>query len=145
MNANTDHYMLRAETPSVDTYLRLRVESGLSARTVEAARVGLPNTWHAVTVRAGNSDGSEGEAVAMGRVVGDGGCVFQIVDICVLPAHQGQGLGKRIMAALVGELERRAPQGAYVSLIADGDARFLYEKFGFRPTAPESIGMHRRT
>lgn len=123
----------------METYLRLRVESGLSARTVEAARAGLPHTWHAVTVHL------EGEAVGMGRVVGDGGCVFQIVDICVLPDHQGRGLGKRIMAALVDELERRAPQGAYVSLIADGDARFLYEKFGFRPTAPESIGMHRWT
>lgn len=47
------------------------------------------------------------------------------------------------MAALVDELERRAPKGAYVSLIADGDARFLYEKFGFRDTAPVSIGMQR--
>ncbi|MFD9903775.1 GNAT family N-acetyltransferase [Streptomyces sp. NPDC059063] len=129
--------MVRAETPSVETYLRLRVESGLSARAPEAARIGLANTWHAVTVYCAD------EPVGMGRVIGDGGCVFQVVDICVLPDHQGRGLGKQIMAALVDELERRAPKSAYVSLIADGDARFLYEKFGFRDTAPESIGMHR--
>lgn len=80
----------------------------------------------------------------MGRIVGDGGTAFQIVDICVCPAHQGRGLGKRIMAALTEELERRAPATAYVSLIADGPARFLYEKFGFVDTARhDSIGMYR--
>ncbi|MGC5013526.1 GNAT family N-acetyltransferase [Streptosporangium sp. DT93] len=137
MNADTDSYSLCAGSPSVETYLRLRVVSGLSAKTVEAAEAGLPNTWHGVTVLCGD------EPVGMGRVVGDGGCFFQIVDICVAPEHQGRGLGKRIMAELVDELERRAPAGAYVSLIADGDAQFLYEKFGFSQTAPASVGMHR--
>lgn len=127
-------YTLRPAAPSVETYLRLRAESGLDARTVEAAEAGLPGSWHAVTVFHGD------QPIGMGRVVGDGGCCFQLVDICVLPAHQGRGLGKTIMAALMGELERRAPQGAYVSLIADGDAHVLYRKFGFTPTAP-SIGM----
>ncbi|MFI2720726.1 GNAT family N-acetyltransferase [Streptomyces collinus] len=137
MNAEIDPYSLRTGSPSVETYLRLRVVSGLSAKTVDAAEVGLPNTWHGVTVLCGD------EPVGMGRIVGDGGCFLQIVDICVAPEHQGRGLGKRIMAELVGELERRAPDGAYVSLIADGDAQFLYEKFGFRQTAPASVGMHR--
>ncbi|MFE1272486.1 GNAT family N-acetyltransferase [Streptomyces sp. NPDC058757] len=131
-----DPYSLRVGSPPVEVYLRLRVTSGLSAKTVEAAEAGLPNTWHGVTVLCGD------EPVGMGRVIGDGGCFFQIVDICVVPQHQGRGLGKRIMAELMGELERRAPDGAYVSLIADGDARFLYEKFGFRQTAPASVGMY---
>ncbi|MBC7267552.1 MAG: GNAT family N-acetyltransferase [Streptomyces sp.] len=137
MKADFGPYSLCAGSPSVETYRRLRLVSGLSAKTVRAAEAGLPNTWHGVTVLCGD------EPVGMGRVIGDGGCFFQVVDICVAPEHQGRGLGKRIMAELVGELERRAPDGAYVSLIADGDARFLYEKFGFRQTAPASVGMHR--
>lgn len=137
MQRNNDPYELSVELPAVETYLRLRPAAGLSAMPPEAAALGLPNTWHAVQVRHG------GEPVGMGRVIGDGGCFFQVVDICVLPEHQGRGLGKRIMAELIGELERRAPVGAYVSLIADGDARHLYEKFGFRETAPASVGMHR--
>ncbi|MFD5345076.1 GNAT family N-acetyltransferase [Streptomyces anulatus] len=137
MQMTNDPYELSTELPAVETYLRLRPAAGLSAMSPEAAALGLPNTWHAVQVRHG------GEPVGMGRVIGDGGCFFQVVDICVLPDHQGRGLGKRIMAELVGELERRAPAGAYVSLIADGDARHLYKKFGFRETAPASVGMHR--
>jgi len=77
----------------------------------------------------------------MGRVIGDGGLFFQIVDIAVDPAHQGRGLGKAIVAALVARVRRDAPASAYVSQIADGEAQRLYAQFGFVATAPESIGM----
>lgn len=130
-------YEVRTGVPGIDVYRYLRGTTGLGAKPVEAAAAGLPNTWYGVTVEY------HGETVGMGRVIGDGGCFFQIVDICVLPEHQGQGLGKRIVAELTAELERRAPAGAYVSLIADGDARHLYAKFGFTETAPASVGMHR--
>jgi predicted N-acetyltransferase YhbS len=62
----------------------------------------------------------------------------------VEPDHQKRGLGKRIMTALMERLIGEAPPAAYVSLIADGDAQHLYAKFGFAPTAPESIGMYWR-
>ncbi|MER5770802.1 GNAT family N-acetyltransferase [Streptomyces sp. NPDC001985] len=145
MNRNSDSYRrdgdpyeLRVGVPAVELYGRLRGAAGLTVWPVEAAVIGLPATWHGVTVHHG------GETVGMGRIVGDGGCFFQVVDICVLPEHQGRGLGKRIMAELTGELERRAPAGAYVSLIADGEARRLYARYGFTETAPASVGMHRR-
>lgn len=128
-------YSIEPAPPGIEDYLRLRVVAGLSAKTREGAAIGLPNSWYGVTVRHG------GQAVGMGRIIGDGGTAFQIVDIAVEPAHQGQGLGKRIMAALMEQLRSHAPVGAYVSLIADGDARHLYAKFGFEPVMPASIGM----
>jgi ribosomal protein S18 acetylase RimI-like enzyme len=133
--AEPDGYRLAVGTPDIETYRRLRSISGLSEKTLEAAASGLPNTLYAVTVVW--RDG----AVGMGRIVGDGGCFYQITDIAVDPVHQGRGLGKQIMEALVAHLRATAPKTAYVSLIADGPARHLYEKFGFEPTAPASIGM----
>lgn len=134
----TDPYELSEGVPSVEVFRRLRTEAGLSDKAPEAVALALGNTWHGVVLH------HEGEPIGMGRVIGDGGTAFQIVDICVHPAHQGRGLGRRIMAALTEELERRAPATAYVSLIADGPARFLYEKFGFADTATHgSIGMFR--
>ena len=53
-----------------------------------------------------------GKAIGMGRVIGDGGTAFQITDIAVLPEHQGKGLGKRIMAALVAWLKAKPRQPA---------------------------------
>ena len=128
-------YRLISGTPSVDDYRRLRKVSGLSEKTLASAEAGLPNTWFAVTVQA------EGRAVAMGRVIGDGGTAFQITDMAVEPEHQGKGLGKTIMAALVEHLRANAPASAYVTLIADGDAKHLYAKYGFEPVTPASIGM----
>lgn len=131
-------YELIAGTPGIDDYRRLRLVSGLSEKTLAAAEAGLPNTWFAVTIR------HDGRFVGMGRVIGDGGTAFQIVDIAVEPEHQGKGLGKRIVAALVDHLRANAPASAYVSLIADGDAQFLYAKYGFAPVTPASIGMAMR-
>lgn len=131
-------YEIKHAIPDAETYLALRAAGGLSLWPKEAAEAGLPNTWHGVLIRFA------GEVIGMGRVVGDGGCFFQIVDIVVHPDHQGKGLGKTIMRALVEALEDQAPKGAYVSLIADVPADQLYLQFGFTPTAPRSIAMARR-
>jgi ribosomal protein S18 acetylase RimI-like enzyme len=133
-----DPYRLSVELPDVPTYRHLRRAAGLSAKTEEAAARGLPNTIFGVIVRHGE------EIVGMGRLVGDGGTAYQVVDIAVLPAHQGRGLGKRIMAALAEYIEAELPESAYVSLIADGPARHLYARFGFEETAPMSVGMARK-
>lgn len=130
-----DGYELVLQPPSVDDYLRLRIAAGLSAKTHEQAEIGLPNSWCGVTVV------HDGAAIGMGRIIGDGGTAFQIVDIALDPSHQGKGLGKQIMAALMARLKAEAPEGAYVSLIADGDAKHLYAKYGFEPVMPASIGM----
>jgi ribosomal protein S18 acetylase RimI-like enzyme len=128
-------YVIRAETPTAEVYRHLRTSSGLSPKSAEAATAGLAGTWHAVVAY------DDARPVGMGRVIGDGGTAFQIVDVCVLPEHQGRGVGKAIMGALMQRLRDRAPRTAYVSLIADGNAHHLYTKYGFTQTAPESVGM----
>ena len=128
-------YTLAAEVPSIDDYQRLRAEAGLSPFAAEAARLGLPGTVLGVLVRSGEA------AVGMGRVVGDGALFFQLVDIAVQPEHQGQGLGKAIVGALLDALAARIAWPAFVSLVADGEAHRLYAQFGFAPVAPKSIGM----
>lgn len=120
--------------PSVAEYRQLRAVAGLSPKSLEAATLGLPNTVFGVSIRDGD------QLLAMGRLVGDRGCFLQVVDIAVVPGRQGQGLGKAVMAALDAWLQANAV-GAYVSLIADGQANRLYAQFGFEETAPRSVGM----
>lgn len=128
-------YTMLHATPSADTYRHLRVASGLSPKSAEAAARGLPNTLFAVQLL------HDGEPVGMGRVIGDGGTAFQVVDIAVLPVHQGQGLGKRLMAEIAAWLQANVPEGGYVSLLADVPADALYAQFGFVPTAPATLRM----
>lgn len=132
-------YSVLHEIPSVATYQALRVGAGLSAKSDQAASRGLPNSLFAVQILC------DGIPIGMGRVVGDGGTAFQIVDIAVLPDHQGKGLGKVIMREICSYLARTVPESGYVSLIADGPAKDLYAQFGFVPTAPASIGMALRS
>ncbi|NRD71951.1 GNAT family N-acetyltransferase [Shewanella sp. VB17] len=75
----------------------------------------------------------------MGRVVGDGALNFEIVDIAVDPVYQGKCYGRLIMQAIMDYLDREAPKGAYISLMADVPE--LYEKFGFTLSRPTSEGM----
>ncbi|KAK6537121.1 hypothetical protein TWF694_011320 [Orbilia ellipsospora] len=132
-----DEYDIVTTTPSAADYFRLRQVPGLSPKSREAIALGLPNTLFGVTVLHGTNK----TAVGMGRVVGDGRLFVQVVDIAVEPAHQGKGLGTLIMQTITDWLKDNLPTGAYVSLIADGEAYKLYEKFGFRLTAPTSVGM----
>jgi GNAT superfamily N-acetyltransferase len=131
----TADYELSTNVPGIDEYRHLRVAAGLSPRSAQAAALGLPNTLFAVTIR------HQGKLIGMGRVVGDGGLSFQVVDIAVEPAFQGQSLGKAIVGRLVDYLHQTARPSASATLFADGEAHRLYAQFGFEPTAPDSIGM----
>ncbi|WP_159947009.1 GNAT family N-acetyltransferase [Rhizobium sp. 18065] len=135
MSATSDAYRIEPVTPTVKDYLRLRQQAGLSPFSEEAANRGLAGSIFAVSLMQGE------EIVGMGRIIGDGGCFYQVTDIAVLPDHQGKGLGKRIMAALTDYMKANLPATAYVSLIADVPANKLYEQFGFAETAPRSVGM----
>ena len=77
----------------------------------------------------------------MGRIIGDGGWYFHVVDIAVLPEHQRRGLGGAVLSNLLEQIRLRAPSGAYVSLLADPPGRPLYARWGFVETAPGSVGM----
>jgi ribosomal protein S18 acetylase RimI-like enzyme len=127
--------MLHEATPDTADYLRLRRVSGLAPRSTAAADRGLPNTFFAVCVQHGE------DTIGMGRIVGDGALFLHIVDVAVDPQHQGRGLGKAIMAALLAHVAAVVPAEVYVSLMANGEAYRLYEQLGFASVLPEARGM----
>ena len=134
-------YTIIHATPSVENYVSLRDSTGLTPKTLQAATVGLANTLFAVQIAPILLPNI---VVGMGRMIGDGGCFFQIVDIAVLPAHQGKGLGKMIMKELKDWMNKSVPESGTVFLFADGQANELYKQFGFVETAgltPTSVGM----
>ena len=132
-------YQLKAQTPTAEDYICIRLAAGLSRKTEAAVTTGLKNSLFAVTVFDG------GEPIGLGRVIGDGGCFFEIVDIAVLPEHQKKGVGKLIMDALMTYIYEHAPESAYVSLMADHGTPNFYSKFGFaKAQAPHAAGMYLR-
>jgi GNAT superfamily N-acetyltransferase len=130
-------YRLIMEPPSLPDYLRLRAEAGLSPKREDQAAAALLGAWAACHV----VDDTTGSTVGMGRVLGDGGWYFHVIDMAVLPDHQRRGIGDTVLSALVQKIRDEAPQGAYVNLLADPPGRRLYLRHGFRETAPGSVGM----
>ena len=132
-------YRLEMAPPPVADYLRLRQEAGLATKTVEQAAAGVANAWAACHV----VEETTGEIVGMGRVIGDGGWYFHVIDMAVLPAHQRRGIGDAVLVALLDRIRADAPPGAWVTLLADPPGRRLYARHGFTETAPHSLGMAR--
>ncbi len=118
-------------------YVALRNDAGLSPRRPDQAAAALEGSWCAVHV----VHEEEGRPVGMGRVIGDGGWYFHLVDLAVLPEHRRRGLGDLILTALVTHIKHEAPSGAFVNLLADPPGRRLYSRHGFVATAPDSVGM----
>jgi GNAT superfamily N-acetyltransferase len=132
-------YRLAEGPPAVADYLLLRDLAGLSSRRPDQAQAALGGSWAAVHVLYE----VDAKTVGMGRLLGDGGWYFHVVDMAVLPEHQRRGLGDAMLTVLLDRIRREAPPGAYVNLIADRPGRRLYARHGFTPTAPDSIGMAR--
>jgi GNAT superfamily N-acetyltransferase len=132
-----DDYQLIPGAPSVADYVRLRREAGVTPRSDEQAQLAIAGGWAACHVVWEPSS----ETVAMGRLIGDGGWYFHVVDMAVLPAHQRRGLGHRVLTWLLDQIRATAPPGAFVSLMADPPGRSLYARHGFTEDRDASIGM----
>ncbi|KAL9551391.1 hypothetical protein PS6_005034 [Mucor atramentarius] len=124
--------------PSAKVHCDIRRRAGLTPKSIEVAEKALPLSVYGVSIILDEDQ----SVVGMGRLIGDGHLFLQVVDIGVLPEHQKKGLGKLIMKALINWIDKNTTRDCYVSLLADGDAHLLYEKFGFVSSMPKSQGMY---
>ncbi|ASW75348.1 hypothetical protein IQ37_10175 [Chryseobacterium piperi] len=129
-----ENFKVLTNNISIDDYRNMRKLCGLSEKTEAASKIGLGNTTFSISILDST------QLIGMGRIIGDNGTFAQIVDICVHPNYQGKGLEKTIMEHLM-EYVNKLPKSCYVSLIADGNAKHLYEKFGFEVVEPQFVGM----
>jgi GNAT superfamily N-acetyltransferase len=130
-----EDYAVIERVPTVAEYCRLRIGAGLTAKDPLAAELGLARTLYGVCIE------HRGEAIGMGRVIGDGGVFFDVVDIAVMPNHQKKGLGKAIMDALMSYIRRTARPTAWISLMAGPGVTEFYQRYGFIARGADRPGM----
>jgi GNAT superfamily N-acetyltransferase len=101
---------------------------GIPRETVERAIAGsLPFGLYA----------PQGGQVGFARVVSDRATFGYLADVFVDAQHRGRGLGKALVARVVGHPEL---QGLRRWMLATADAHALYEQFGFRaPEPPDTL------
>ena len=78
------------------------------------------------------------EIIGMGRAISDGASDAYIQDVTVKNDYRQQGIGSRIVKAL---LERLHSDGlSWIGLIAEGNSHPFYERLGFQKM-PDSIPL----
>ena len=124
---------------STEEYLGLRQAVGWSVFPLEQAEAGLQNS-HVICFR------DKEKAVALGRVIWDHGYAVLIADVIVAPEYQGQGLGRKLMEAIMAYIRSLLKPGyiIMISLLAAENKQGFYKKFGFieRPNDMFGPGMH---
>lgn len=124
---------------SYEVYYKLRESVGWSNFSKEQATVALNNSRYNVVAY------DNGQAIAMGRLVGDG-LYYTIVDVIVTPHYQGNKIGTCIMEKILNYVNTTTPSGGRVSiqLISEKGKENFYEKLGFKRIPHESCGFGMR-
>jgi GNAT superfamily N-acetyltransferase len=129
------HYKTIERTPTVQEYNAVRLAAGLSVKDELAAQQGLGNTLFGICVVRNEA------VVGIGRVIGDGGLFYDIVDVAVVAEHQRKGVGKMIMDGLMGYIDINARPSSLVCLMANKGIAPFYEKYGFKARETDMPGM----
>jgi GNAT superfamily N-acetyltransferase len=110
--------------PSLEEALPLYESVGWTAYTREPERLAraLANSTYVVTARDGD------RLVGLARVLSDDARIWYLQDLLVDPQVQGQGLGRRLLAACRARF-RHTGQGVWLS-DADSPASAFYARCG---------------
>ncbi len=123
--------------PAVEDYRRLILAVGWNDHSDKAILAALSHSLYCVCLVRGK------KVIGCGRVVGDGAIYFYIQDVIVLREYRGLGLGRRMMDAVMGYIERTAEPNAFIGLMAAEGVAGFYERYGFTPRPDGRPGMFR--
>ncbi len=130
------HYELSDDPARVDTdaaWRWLSTEAYWARwRTREDFARQVAGAWRVVGCYAG-----DGAMVGFCRAFSDDVAIAYLADVYVLPAHRGQGLGRRLVRVMVEE----GPGRDFRWLLHTDDAHGLYAGLGFGP--PDATLMER--
>lgn len=125
---------------TIEEFSAIRSSVGLSILPAEQIKRAISNSLYVVTARD-----NTGKAVAMGRLVGDGGYVYYLQNINVMPKYQGMNIGTLIIDNILDYIKKdKLPNtSVMVLLMSSKGAENFYKRFGFRsrPNDNEGPGM----
>jgi GNAT superfamily N-acetyltransferase len=106
-----------------------------NGRTPERQDAAIAGSWN-----FGAYDEATGEQVGFTRVVTDKATYAWVCDVYVDDSARGRGVGKALMARVVGDLEAL---GVQRMILATADAHGLYAQYGFGPLVKPENWMAR--
>ncbi len=120
--------------PSLAQYNQLRQAVGWGIYEEPVIEQSLPNSLYCLCAYCNE------QVIGMARVIGDGGMVYYIQDVIVLPEYQRQGIGTQLMDRIMGYIEAHASHNSIVGLMAAVGKESFYEKYGFTKRPNDHLG-----
>jgi GNAT superfamily N-acetyltransferase len=135
--SNVQEWSIVERLPSPADYNRVRELVGWGTYDEDVIAGSLPQSLYCVCAEI------EGEVVGMARVIGDGGMVFYVQDVIVVPGHQRRGIGTQMMDRAMAYVAAHAYHNSIVGLMAAKGKEAFYIRYGFvaRPTDTLGAGM----
>lgn len=123
--------------PGPAEYNHLRESVGWGTYETDVIESSLPRSLFCVCAVLNE------RVVGMARIIGDGGLVYYIQDVIVLPEHQRQGMGTRLMDAIMAYLSAHISSNSVIGLMSAKGKEPFYDKYGFttRPNDRFGCGM----
>jgi GNAT superfamily N-acetyltransferase len=123
--------------PTVAEFAAITAAVGFKPHAEEAIAIGLANSWCGVCALS-----ADGKVVGVGRIVGDGALDFYLSGIMVVPEFQRQGVGTRIVEALVNRVKEVPYMNTLVEALPLPGLETFYARFGFKACRQYAPGMH---
>jgi len=116
---------------SVEDYTMLRASAGWPEIPREQAETGLRGSAFLVAAMDGD------KAVGMTRLISDGGYMFGVADVAVLPEYRGRGIGSELISRAKQYIESTMRPGykTYIFLTCPDERQGFYEASGFERCA----------
>jgi GNAT superfamily N-acetyltransferase len=121
--------------PTVEEFAAVTAAVGFRPHAPQAVALGLANSWCAACALA------DGRVVGLGRIVGDGALHFYLTSVMVAPAHQRQGIGSRLVEALLAKVREVPYANTLVETLPLPGLEEFYARFGFRAPRRYAPGM----
>lgn len=122
-------------------YNQMREAVGWKPLELWQAQASLDNSVYVIAAYDGQ------KAVGTARIIGDGGYMYLIADVMVLPEYQKCGIGGHMLSEISRWFEALAQDGSciMINLMATSGNEGFYKKFGFtaRPNDTMGAGMVR--
>jgi GNAT superfamily N-acetyltransferase len=111
--------------PTPEEYNRLRAAVGWGIYEPAVIAEALPQSLYGVYAY------DHAVLVGMARVIGDGGLVYYVQDVIVIPEYQGLGIGGALMDRVMTYIRMHASHNSIIGLMAAQGKEGFYERYGF--------------
>lgn len=130
------YYKVSDKNPLFNEYQALHKTTGWNAKglyTYDQLYQAICNSWYSVSIYDGTA------LIGYGRIISD--CIYQtfICDVMVHPDYQRQGIGTKVMEALLEHCKRQDIK--WIQLYCAKGKQLFYQKLGFTERDPDAPGM----